>query len=172
VFDGTNDQVAIPNESTYDITGSISVAAWIKAASLTKAWPAAVTKGDSSWRLARENSTNAMMFCCTGLTTPKVVSSVSANDAKWHHVAGVYNGRTLKFYVDGQLDQSVSTSGTVSTNNYAVYFGEDAEATGRHWNGSFYDVRVYNRAITAEEISQLYGTGFSGVTITKWVEAQ
>jgi hypothetical protein len=172
VFDGTNDQVAIPNESLYDVSGAISVAGWIKAASLTKAWQAAITKGDSSWRIAREGSTDFLMWGCNGLTPAKVDSVTSVNDAKWHHVAGVYDGSTLKIYIDGKLDNSVSASGTVSNNSYQVLFGENAEATGRHWNGSFYDVRVYNRAITLEEVTQLYGSGFTGVVITKWVELQ
>jgi hypothetical protein len=172
VLDGTDDQVVIPNESLYDVTGPISVAAWIRVNAFSPAWQAAITKGDSSWRLTRENATNTMMFDCSGLSTPKVVSTISVNDARWHHVAGVYDGSSLKFYVDGQLDQTVSTSGNVSTNSYPVYFGENAEATGRHWNGSLYDVRVYNRAISPDEVSQLYSGGFTGVTITKWVESQ
>ena len=55
-FDGT-DYVDVPNESNYDITSNISVSAWIKVASFTKTSQAIVTKGDGSWRMARNGAT-------------------------------------------------------------------------------------------------------------------
>jgi Concanavalin A-like lectin/glucanases superfamily len=173
VFDGTNDYVAVPNESLYDITGSLSVAAWIKVTSFTSAWQAIVTKGDSAWRISRSNSTNFVHFAWGSALSPKYIDGVTnVSDGKWHHVCGVYDGSTLKLYVDGQLDASAAASGAVTTNDYAVQIGQNAEQSGRNWNGAVYDARVYNRAITAEEVSQLYGTGFAGVVITKWVELQ
>ena len=57
-FDGRDDFVSIPNESQFDITGSITVSAWIKVESFTKSWQAIVTKGDRAWRLHRASSTN------------------------------------------------------------------------------------------------------------------
>ncbi len=48
-----DDFVSIPNESQFDITGSITVSAWIRVESFTKSWQAIVTKGDRAWRLHR-----------------------------------------------------------------------------------------------------------------------
>lgn len=37
---------------------------------------------------------------------------------------------------------------------------------------AIYDARVYNRALCPDEISYLYGTGFTGIKIIKWEEIQ
>jgi Concanavalin A-like lectin/glucanases superfamily len=172
VFDGTNDYVSVPNESLYDTTGPLSVSVWIKVAAFDKNWQAILTKGDTSWRIARDTTTNTITFGNQGLTTYKVTTVTSVNDGKWHHLVGVYDGSNLKIYLDGALNATATTSGTPSTNSYVVYIGENSEITGRQFTGAIYDARFYNRAITSEEVTQLYGSGFTGVIITKWVESQ
>ena len=127
-FDGVNDYVAIPNEANFDLTGAITVACWIKVDVFDADFQAIVTKGDSAWRLAREGNTNFVQFACTGLTTLKVVSVTSVNDGQWHHVAGVYTGSQLQIYIDGQLNNSVASSGAITTNAYAVEIGRNGES--------------------------------------------
>jgi hypothetical protein len=76
-------------------------------------------------------------------------------------------------YVDGQLDASVASSGSISTNNYDVEIGRNAQAGGREFHGAIYDARVYDRALCPDEILQLYGGGgFEGVRIIQWQEIQ
>jgi hypothetical protein len=155
-FDGVNDYVAIPNEANYDLTGAMTVACWIKVSSFTKNFQAIVTKGNTAWRLAREGTTNTVQFACTGLSTFKVVSVSSVNDGQWHHIAGVYTGSALQIYIDGALDNSVATSGTISTNNYAMEIGRNAEATGREFHGSIYGAMLYNGALDGASIQAIY----------------
>jgi hypothetical protein len=172
VFDGTNDYVAVSNESLYDITGSMSVAAWIRVTAFDANYQAIVTKGVSAWRLTRYQTQNKIQFALTGTSASPVTSVTTVDDGKWHHVVGVYNGSTMKLYVDGALDATLNSTGSISSSNDALEIGRNSQLAGSEWNGAVYDARVYNRAITAEEVSQLYGTGFSGVVITKWVELQ
>ena len=119
-FDGVDDYVAIPNEANYDLTGRITIACWIKVDVWDVQWQAIVGKGDSSWRLMRDSNNGGVTFACTGLSTFRVASTVAVNDGQWHHIAGVYTGTQLLIYIDGVLNNSVNSSGTISTNNYAV----------------------------------------------------
>jgi hypothetical protein len=86
-----------------------------------------------------------------------VNGATDVNDGQWHHVAGVYTGSLLRLYVDGQLDASVSATGTIATNNNNVEIGRNAGASGREFDGSIYDVRVYSRALTHAQVADIYG---------------
>jgi hypothetical protein len=78
---------------------------------------------------------------------------------EWHYIAAVGNGSNIKLYVDGELK---STGGT-STTNYgsSSYFfniggGGIFDASGNWFNGTIDEVRVYNRALTEDEIKHSY----------------
>jgi hypothetical protein len=156
-FDGSNDYVSIGNESYYDVTGPLTVAVWLKVDQFDLTWQAIVAKGDSAWRLSRNSNDGRLHFACSGLSPQSVESVTSVDDDLWHHVVAVYDGSTLSLYIDGSLDNSVSASGSISTNGYNVYIAENSQATGRYWDGWLYDVRLYARALTATEIAELYG---------------
>jgi beta-galactosidase len=98
----------------------------------------------------------------------------NVNDGGWHHLAGVYDGNSLTLYVDGVVDASVSSTGSISTNNYDVQIGGNSQSSGREFNGAIYDARVYNRALCPVEIQAMSGGGSApfGVRIIKWVEIQ
>jgi hypothetical protein len=174
VFDGTSGRVSVGNESAYDVTGPISLTAWIKVSSFTVSQQAILTKGNSAWRLTRRGNSNSIQFVCAGLSPNKVNGTKNVNDGGWHHLAGVYDGNSLTLYVDGVVDASVSSTGSISTNNYDVQIGGNSQSSGREFNGAIYDARVYNRALCPVEIQAMSGGGSApfGVRIIKWVEIQ
>ena len=156
-LDGANDYVAVPNESLYDITGPITVAAWIKVDAFDQQFQTIISKGDGAWRLSREGTSNLLHFACTGLTSPHLTSSSGVNDGAWHHIAGVYNGSQMRLYIDGKLDQSLNSTGTITANNEPVQIGQNSQQSNRNWEGGLFDVRVYDMALSAAEIAELHG---------------
>ena len=167
-LDGFGDYMDCGNDSWFDITSSITLACWIKVDSYNKAWQAIITKGDSAWRLQRNETSRGIEFACTGINVPgttwgNVLGSTNVNDSKWHHVAGVYDGSRISLYIDGVLEYSEAGSGSINTNNYAVMIGENADQRGREWDGQIDDVRIYNNALSEAEIAELAGTDGTGV---------
>jgi len=166
-LDGDGDYVVITDSNTpggpFDINDTITVACWIKVTEFDVDWQAIVTKGDNSWRMARASSGTGLgvEFACSGLSPYEWVSGdIRVNDGKWHHVAGVYDGSSqLRIYVDGILDYFENTSGSISNNTYNVLIGENEEASGREWDGQIDDVRIYNRALSHENIVSLAEKG-------------
>ena len=79
----------------------------------------------------------------------------TVSSGQWHHVACVYDGSKMSIYVDGKLDVSKPRSGPIATNNFPVCIGENIELTGHCWNGLIDDVRVYNYALSENEIAAL-----------------
>jgi len=165
LFDGKGDYVHLANESNFDFTGEVTVAAWIKVNQFDKEWQAIVTKGDSAWRLQRHQGTGALEFACTGLQVPDgnpyggLYGNKAVNDGKWHHVAGVYDGEKMYIYIDGIVDVSQPALGAIATNDQPVFIGENSEMTGRFWNGLIDDVRVYNYALSEGQIKAFYNEG-------------
>jgi len=160
-FDGVGDYVDCGNDPAFNLTDGITVAAWIKVDAFDKDYQAIVTKGNSAWRIERNAKTNAIEFACNSLSRGgvsqlrNVAGNVPVNNGQWHHVTGTYDGSKLCVYVDGVLDASVTTPGRTATNNYSVCIGENSQNQGRYWKGMIDDVRIYNRALTAQEVSAL-----------------
>jgi len=159
-----NDYVSIINESNFDITDKITVAAWIKVNEFNKHWQAIVTKGDSAWRLARTSLDKTLAFHLTGVTSDNngthqnfgVEGNIEVEDGQWHHAVGVYDGSKVYLYIDGILDKALDASGTIATNDYEVYIGENAEQKGRCFDGLIDDVAIFDYALTPEQVYQLY----------------
>jgi hypothetical protein len=97
--------------------------------------------------------------------TKYVVDSKSkVNDGRWHSVAAQREGTTLRIYIDGQLEGSVTVPATYSlagTSQHNAYIGtvtNHADGTlYKLYDGQIDDVRVYNRALTEGEILWLAG---------------
>ncbi len=160
-LDGDGDFVKIGAESDFDMADQITISTWIKVSQFDKEWQAAIAKGDSAWRIQRNQSEDSLEFACTGLKIPSgapwgnLYGKRSVNDGQWHHIAAIYDGSKMYLIIDGDLDSSQPASGRINTNNEPVYIGENSENTGRCWNGLIDDVRVYNYALTKEEVTAL-----------------
>jgi len=87
-----------------------------------------------------------------------VRSPASVNDTQWHHLVVTDNGTTMKIYVDGNLSNS-SSSGTPqwAATMYSYAGALRPEGSALYWfNGTLDNIMVYNRALTAAEVSQHY----------------
>ena len=159
-FDGDGDYVDIGKDTSFDIKNQITVSAWIKVNAFDKDWQTIIAKGDRSWRLQRNQGENTLEFACSGLVVPgsdwgPVYGNMDVNDGHWHHVVGIYDQEKIYLYIDGSLDASATASGTICVNEEPVYIGENSQMQNRFWNGLIDDVRIYNYALSAEEISEI-----------------
>jgi hypothetical protein len=162
-LDGNGDHVDCGNRSAFDITGSITAAAWVKVAVFNKERQAIVNKGGYAWELNLAQETAGTFFCgYYGLTAEGyeewrvVLGVIGVNDGKWHHVAGVYDGIKWCTYVDGKLDTCETGWGSIGASKEPVYIGENSDDMARGWNGLIDDVRIYSYALSEDEIKALY----------------
>ena len=153
-FDGSDDFVDCGANEIFNIDTNITVMSWIKVQQFDKNWQAIVTKGDNSWRLHRSNNTDNIAWGTSGLDPTDITGSINVNDGEWHHVAGVYDGTQKILYIDGNIDISANTTGSIDGSTYHVNIGENAQQTGRNWTGLIDDVRVYSRALTMDQIKE------------------
>jgi hypothetical protein len=154
-FDGVDDYVELANESQFDLN-VMSVAFWVKVDSFTTNWQAMITKGDSAWRIHRCNGNQTISFGTSGLSNNGMCSHATFDDGQGHHVVAVFDGSTKYLYVDGVLDNSLVTTGSINTNDYPVMIGNNAQKMARYFDGMIDDVRIYDQALPENEVSVLY----------------
>ena len=160
VFDGDGDYVDLGKDPAFDITNQITVSAWIKVNAFDRNWQTIIAKGDSAWRLQRNQGNNTLEFACSGIVVPgtrwgSIYGTVDVNDGRWHHVVGTYDGSQICLYVDGKLDVSSKASGPIKINDHTVFIGENSDQSDRFWNGLIDDVRIYSYALTPEEVAAI-----------------
>ena len=80
-------------------------------------------------------------------------SSNAVNDNKWHNAVVVRNGTSLSFYVDGIFDNS-TTTGSNPTNLLGFELAKSNWTDNTYFVGSIGSVKIYNRTLSALEISQ------------------
>src|SRR3989338_7151503 len=161
-FDGTDDYVETGSTAYFASTQDHTYSAWIKADTLDANYDWILNNGDhtagSSLILSNSGGNARVGFfygggCCV------VNGSTNVSLSAWHHVVATYNSSTVKvsFYVDGVFDSETtlsSWSGATGVRRIGLWIG------GTYFfDGLIDDVRIYNRALSAAEIAQLYNYG-------------
>ncbi|MBN1669717.1 MAG: hypothetical protein JXR37_01710 [Kiritimatiellae bacterium] len=85
-----------------------------------------------------------------------IVSKTALENGKWYHVAGVYDGRERRIYINGRLDASEPQTGTLAVGNKDFHLSAGS--------GCLDEVRIWRRALSAEEVRASMNLGRSGVT--------
>jgi len=75
-------------------------------------------------------------------------------DLEWHHLAATYDGTTVAWYGDSQF---VASEAWALDTQDLVQMGKRAHAAGGNFPGTIDDVRIYNTALSADEIAWLAG---------------
>lgn len=167
-FSGAN-YVEASTSNTLSISGNqITVSVWVKPtagdyrAILSKGYSS--SDGGYAIRMTRDSEPTKAFFQVYNAagTIGSAGTYSNIKNGVWSHLIGTYDGSQVCFYVNGVLDGSCgSLTGNIKTNSLPVRLGKLATSGGttEFYVGSIDDARVYNRAISASEIKQLYSAG-------------
>ena len=157
-FDG-NDYVVKTNPSSgVKPSSEVAIAAWIKT-SVTDTGGAEVVSMGDSYALRVEKDGNIKFFYYNGSGYKSVrTTGVNVLNGAWHHIVGQKTGATLQIYVDGSSKISTSNTGTVRyTLGTGLFVGNHGNGgTTYDFKGSIDDVRIYNQALSNQEVLDLY----------------
>lgn len=86
------------------------------------------------------------------------VSTTSISVGTLYHVVGMCDGANIRLFVNGVQENSAAQTGTLNwSTGPSVQIGSDtADTFPHHFNGFIHDVRIYNRALKADEVASLY----------------
>jgi len=157
-FDGVDDYVEVPDNDSLDITDEITIEAWVKPKVVDSDYHWIVSKDNGNTNLAYllGLSTNVFRFI-TRNKNSDVDTGIGVMADVWYHVVGVDDGVNIKIYQNGVLANSAPVSGEFVVNDIDVIVGARIATNPiQFFNGIIDEVRIYNRALTAEEIKQRY----------------
>jgi steroid delta-isomerase-like uncharacterized protein len=166
-FDGDGDYIEVAHDARLDLTGSISLALWIRPDAEdpegqgTETAPMAKAMSGMSpswsWQVRYGWNSPQPYMAFTFNTSPRAWAYVGQNleQGEWHHIACSADGQTLTAYLNGQATES-TPMGAITSSPTPVLIGSDGWSCD--WIGAVDEVRIYNRALSAGEI--LFLTGY------------
>ncbi len=154
LFKGSSDYVNIPASSSFTIT-SYSFSAWIKTTNAGSGRRRIFTMQPGPYRLmALKNNLLEVGDSDAGILTTK---GIPLNDGLWHSVVVTKNaGVEFDWYVDGV---NIGTQPTTNSSTFSpggrIYIAT-YDMFNEIFTGSIDDLRIYGRALSANEVQQLY----------------
>ncbi len=161
-FDGVDDYISCGTGPAITGTEPFAVSVWVKT-NASKGQAVLVQRSESSahgsYGVSILDDGRVQFHIYNGGYGVLFQSDVTVNDGLWHHIAVVRTNSTDgEIYVDGSL--SGSDSGPArSLNNVPVWIGGPGFTGPFDFEGSIDDVRIYDRALSVEEVEQLHQDG-------------
>jgi hypothetical protein len=170
VFDGTDDYITIPDSDALDVTDStnFTLSGWFNRNTFaTDDTIIAKSNGqagsDTGYNVYIDDATDKLTVVANDGTDQYKKESVSTFTATgWHHFALSWDDNSsanTKLFIDGVSETTTNTGTFANVNSLAnaLTFRLGAESdNGNPFDGQIDEARVYNRALSDDEVSQLY----------------
>ncbi len=165
-FDGVDDYVDL---QAFALPADKTISFWIKHK---------ITGTNGSWETILECGSDApwIGFHNTGVSTPPKIeiydnnplTSTTFSQDVWYHVVYISSsaGNVSQFYVNGVTDGSPGTANTQTSNACSLGDSNDSAT-----NSVIDDFRIYNRALSQAEITNLYNVGAARIKINSTASA-
>ncbi|OGG01585.1 hypothetical protein A2Z33_04555 [Candidatus Gottesmanbacteria bacterium RBG_16_52_11] len=135
----------------------ITISGWINATTLDANDRVIIARNASpsySWYVANDAANPGKLEFSTdgGVTTG--VSTLTLSTGTWYHIVLAADETKTRLYINGTPDKEITHTGILYQNGN-IALGADTSGSNA-WNGKIDDVRIYDRALSPAEISQLY----------------
>ena len=155
-LDGTDDSCFISSSSDLALT-TLTISVWVKKETLNTLQYFLTKTQNKTYELSSHTDNGVRYRINNGATTVFNVSSL-LNDTEWHNVTVAHDGNSVVFYFDGQ--QNTTGTGTITNYTSGIMIGANISAatpdtaTNLFWSGKIGPAHIYNRALTAAEVSR------------------
>ena len=166
VFDGVDDEITIPYTPNLAFTDAImSCESWVYVDSLSSAFSIINKRGNRFTQNSNRpyvfevNTDGRVRWILDDATTVCDTATGLMQTDQWYHLVATHDGTNSKIYINGVENVSVSsgTSSINDTGDIPVRIGwRYQNSTINYSDGKISITRVYNKALTAQEIQQNY----------------
>jgi hypothetical protein len=158
-FDGVNDLINVPNSPSLQFSNRFSISLWFN--------PTQTLNGSSGrqdlmkkflsyWLILNYPNTDGKLAFLMNSGAPIVkTTTISWGSNQWHHVACVYDGTSLKIYVNGALEGSAAVGVPLVVNTQPLQLGGNSDQ-GFYYRGVMDEVRMFCTNLSAAAVSALY----------------
>lgn len=171
-FDGASDYLAVAHDKSLNMTDGFTISARIYISEYVE-WVSIVTKGgvpgeqigtnnytlhqsgpDGGGLELYETEPGHIRFTGGGSsvsdTSPESNTVLSLNT--WHHITATYDGKTLRYYLNGVPDGEHEIGGPLVPNGDPLYIGIDPPGDDEYWNGMIDEIKIWNRPLNRGQI--------------------
>ncbi len=163
-LDGDGDYIDCGSSDVFNVGSTVTLAAWVWADPdfSYPDWSGIIMRGGpniDTFALYYNGNNQQLGFKTTGAPTEWTATAANGAaamfDNDWHHVAATYDGQTKTIYLDGSSVISVGASGQIESSNGRLLLGAGRDVTPitHLLVGMLDDVRVYNRALSTDELA-------------------
>ncbi|MCV9389328.1 LamG-like jellyroll fold domain-containing protein [Reichenbachiella ulvae] len=169
-FDG-GDYIAVPTSGSFSIgtATDISVSGWFK--TTTQGVLFDKSDGTVGYFAMVQSDGSIYWYMVNGATSFSLTSATGFADDAWHHYTVIADRDAgMQIYIDGALSTSNSSLTNVinpdGVEDFLIGVAGGVDNTGLDFffNGSLDDIAVYTKALTASEVTDLYGVAASTET--------
>lgn len=182
-FDGNNDYIELANPTTFNFDAPATIGAWVKMNGDNSGSNILFSLGDKD--TSGQNEQYVIIGNYTGTWSDEVIGTVrnvggssqynlaarestgtNLFDNKWHYITVRYNGSEVSIYLDGEEQITTLASGT-NNGSYGGLSNIDSAKIGvldrptdyGYFDGVIDEFKLYNYALTLDEIRQNYNQG-------------
>lgn len=161
--------VEVEDQDDLDLRDSLTISLWAYKEEMNQEFVPYVTKaGDSDtlmppYQLYEHNRLAPSIFLNDGTGDSELylyrVDGKEIDIRKWFLLTATYSGNEVRIYCNGQLmkKENVTGSAAITTGNLTIGM-QDGEL---YFTGKMDDLRIYNRALKADEVKTLYDDGMA-----------
>ena len=157
----------IPDNATLDLTNGMTLSAWVYPTSpffRLAHGDAEREHADLVYALYGSSDTSVPQGMRVVSTVTKSASGTAALPVNtWTNLAATYDGANLRMYVNGTLTGTVAATGNMANSALPLRIGGNA-IWGEYFAGRIDEVRVFNRALSATEVTTMMNTPVAGAS--------
>jgi len=158
-FDGVDDYVEISDSPSLDITDAITLEAWIKPLKLGGTLYIVAKWGpvDEQYALTTYGTNLRGRLEKDNTVYEHVFTDLVLSENQWHHVVMTWDGQIMRMYLNGKAStQTLEVTAPIDSTSQDVTIGANLASEVCYFNGTIDEVRIYNRALSEEEIKFLF----------------
>ena len=169
-LDGLTNYLSIPNSTSTNISGTgLTLSMWINPQPLSvgdsvaigKFWNTTWTSPYYQYGLELDSGTIPHFYVGTAGGLLGVPMGSPLTLSQWNNLAVVFDGTQVQFYVNGALVNTQPLPASITARGNAMNVGADAQP-GEYYSGTLDDLRIYNRALSQNEVQSDMNTPLTG----------
>lgn len=160
-FNGSNQFIELDANTVFSIPSG-SIETWVRCNDITSSIANQVVSRTNTltatFNILKRNSASGNDWTFR-VRTPAAQYDVNTNeqiDQKWNHVVGTQDSTSMKIYVNGVLKNTTAQTGSLTTDNFTGCWIGNNGGTAGYTNGDIAIVKIYNKALTQNEILNNY----------------